>query len=101
LTRCGGFVEGARIAALAQAAGASFVPPGWHTGITAAVGRHFQAATAACPLFEHLSPRMSPSVLRRHLAGPDPTIVDGTMALPAGPGLGIELDEDVVERFRT
>jgi L-alanine-DL-glutamate epimerase-like enolase superfamily enzyme len=101
LTRCGGFVEGARIAALAQAAGASFVPHGWHTGITAAVGRHFQAATAACPWFEHLSPRLWPSVLRRHLVTPEPTVVDGTVALPDAPGLGVELDEDVVRRFRT
>jgi len=25
---------------------------------------------------------------------------DGYMALPSGPGLGIELDDDVVERYR-
>jgi L-alanine-DL-glutamate epimerase-like enolase superfamily enzyme len=100
LTRCGGFVEGARIAALAESAGASFVPHGWHTGITAAVGRHFQAATTACPWFEHLSPRLWPSVLRRDLVGPEPTVVDGTVALPDRPGLGIELDEDVVRRYR-
>jgi muconate cycloisomerase len=29
-----------------------------------------------------------------------PTIAEGTVSLPAGPGLGIEVDEAAVERFR-
>ena len=29
-----------------------------------------------------------------------PQIVDGEMALPTGAGLGVELNEEVVERYR-
>ena len=34
------------------------------------------------------------------VAGTPPAIGDGTVALPTGPGLGIEVDEAAVERFR-
>ncbi len=27
-------------------------------------------------------------------------VVDGQVAVPEGPGLGIDLDEDVIERYR-
>ena len=35
------------------------------------------------------------------LTGPEPEIRDGRIALPAAPGLGIEVDEAVVERYRS
>jgi L-alanine-DL-glutamate epimerase-like enolase superfamily enzyme len=34
------------------------------------------------------------------LVHPEPEIRDGRMDLPTGPGLGIELDEDAVARYR-
>ena len=76
------------------------VPHGWKTGITAAAGRHFQAATADSPDFEFLSPLLWDSPIRTRLVHPEPTIEDGRMPLPVGPGLGIELDLDAVEHFR-
>ena len=45
-------------------------------------------------------PALFPSRLRAELTGPEPEIVDGTIALPAAPGLGIELDPEAVERYR-
>jgi L-alanine-DL-glutamate epimerase-like enolase superfamily enzyme len=39
--------------------------------------------------------------LRRELVTPEPELVDGTLALPQAPGLGIELNEALVERLRT
>jgi L-alanine-DL-glutamate epimerase-like enolase superfamily enzyme len=39
--------------------------------------------------------------LRRELVGPEPEVTDGTMALPEAPGLGIELNEELVQRLRT
>ena len=52
ITRAGGLTEIRRIAELCELHGAQVIPHGWKTGITAAAGRHFQAACPAAPLFE-------------------------------------------------
>jgi L-alanine-DL-glutamate epimerase-like enolase superfamily enzyme len=101
INRCGGFTEIMRIADLASHYSAVVVPHGWKTGITAAAGRHFQAAVPNCPYFEFLSPQLWDSPIRTDLVHPEPEIRDGRMELPEAPGLGVELDEEVVERYRT
>lgn len=98
--RGGGLTEIRRIADMCELAGAEVVPHGWKTGITSAVGRHFQAACPAAPVFEYVSPKVFDSPLRRELVSPEPAVVDGFMELPTGPGLGIELNEELVERWR-
>ena len=100
ITRSGGLSEMRRIADMADMHGVDVIPHGWKTGITAAAGRHFQAACPASPLFEYVSPKVFDSVLRRELTSPEPELKEGTMALPQGPGLGIELNEDLVARLR-
>ena len=40
------------------------------------------------------------SPLNTSLVLPTPELVDGYVAVPSAPGLGIELDWDVVERYR-
>jgi L-alanine-DL-glutamate epimerase-like enolase superfamily enzyme len=52
-------------------------------------------------MFELVSPQLWSSPLRRELTVPEPELRDGTLALPSGPGLGIELDAAAVERYRT
>ena len=99
--RSGGLTELRRIADLAELEGALVVPHGWKTGITAAAGRHFQVATANAPFYEHLHPDLFESPLRRELAGPEPEIRDGAIVVGREPGLGVELDEDAVARYRT
>ena len=98
--RGGGLTEIRRIADLCELMGAEVVPHGWKTGITSAAGRHFQAACPAAPLFEYVSPLVFDSPLRRELVSPEPVVKDGFMELPAGPGLGIELNEELVSRWR-
>jgi L-rhamnonate dehydratase len=100
VTRSGGLTEARRIADIAQRYGASVVPHGYKTGITVAASSHLQAASANCPFFEYLSPSTAKSVLRTSLVGPEPEVRDGVMPLPTAPGLGFEVDEDVVERYR-
>jgi L-alanine-DL-glutamate epimerase-like enolase superfamily enzyme len=100
ITRGGGLTEIRRIADMCELHGAEVIPHGWKTGITSAVGRHFQAACPAAPVFEYDSPLVFDSPLRRELVWPEPQVVDGTMELPEGPGLGIELNEDLVARWR-
>ena len=100
VNRCGGLTELSHIAALADLNGVLVVPHCWKTGITAAAARHFQAATANVPYVETLSPELFDSPLRRDLAGPEPEVVDGLVALPTAPGLGIELDDEALAAYR-
>ncbi len=100
INRCGGLTEIRRISELAAYASASVIPHGWKTGITAAAGRHFHAATVNSPTFEFLSPLLWDSPIRGELVHPEPSVRDGRMELPTGAGLGIELDEDAVARYR-
>jgi L-rhamnonate dehydratase len=98
--RCGGLTELRRIAELAAWAGAVVVPHAWKTGITVAAAAHFHAATANAPFIELLSPALFDSPLRAELTRPEPELEDGTLPLPATPGLGIELVEEAVARYR-
>ena len=100
VNRCGGLTELRRIAELASHHGAEVVPHGWKTGITAAAQRHFQAATPCCPMIETVHPELFESTLRSSLTGPEAVIVDGLLPLPDQPGLGVAVDETVVDRYR-
>jgi D-galactarolactone cycloisomerase len=65
---------------------------------------HLCAAIPNCPYVEvfHDLPGFSSDVFQWYLAEPvklDPA--DGTMAVPQGPGLGVELDEEKMRRYAT
>jgi len=98
INRCGGLSEIRRIAELSEIYGVQVIPHGWKSGITAACGRHFQASTLNADVFEFLSPDLYDSPLRQTLVSPEPTIANGRMDLPAAPGLGVELNQEVVEK---
>lgn len=99
ISRAGGFTELRRIADMAELHGAEVVTLAWHTGITAAAARHFQASCANAPVIEYFPPDLFESPLRRHLVSPEPQMVNGAMALPDRPGLGVELDEEIVRKY--
>jgi L-alanine-DL-glutamate epimerase-like enolase superfamily enzyme len=100
INRAGGLSELRRIAELAALHGVLAIPHCWKTGITAAAARHYQAATPNAPYIEHLHPDLFASPLRRELVSPEPAVVDGHIALPTEPGLGVELVQEAVERYR-
>ena len=99
ITRAGGFTEMRRIADMAELAGVEVVPLAWHTGITAAAALNFQAITTNVPFIEYFPPYLFDSPVRRHLVSPEPVVEDGHIALPDAPGLGIELNEEVVAKY--
>ena len=101
INRCGGLSEIRRITELAEMYGVQVIPHGWKTGITAACGRHFQASTLNAEFFEFLSPHLYDSPLRQSLVSPEPTIDNGQMDLPSAPGLGVELNEEMVAKGKT
>jgi L-rhamnonate dehydratase len=100
VNRCGGLTELRRIAELASHHGAEVVPHGWTTGITVAAQRHFQAATPCCPMIETFHPDLFESTLRSTLTGPEAVVIGGLLPLPHLPGLGVAVDEAVVDRYR-
>lgn len=101
LARAGGFIGLKRIAQLAELHGATVIPHCWRTGINAAAARHLHAALPNVPMIEFLDPGFSRSELRSSLASPEPKLVDGRFSLPTSPGLGVRLNDDIIDRHRT
>lgn len=97
LGRCGGFTVARQIAALAGERHVEVVPHCFSTGLLVAASLHF-ACTLDRPTLSEYSVADSP------LAGgllSDPFVLDsGELAVPTGPGLGVELDEELVAKLR-
>jgi len=97
LGRCGGFTVAGQIAQLQRAGAVEIVPHCFSTGVLVAASLHF-AATLDRPTWSEYSVADSPLVAGI-LASPF-ELRDGALAVPTAPGLGIELDEDMVDRMR-
>jgi len=98
LGRVGGITEALRCARMAQERGLYCVPHAWKTGLTAAATRHFGVAVSNCPYTELFHQDLFPSFLRSHLARPEIPLRDGQWTLPAEPGIGVEMDEEIVRQ---
>ena len=104
LALCGGFSEALRIAALCQAFEVPLVPHVWGTGINFCAALQFAAILPpsrapgfSYPLFEY---DYSHNPLRDAF-GTFAVSSDGTVPIPPGPGLGIDVDVARFERFVT
>jgi L-rhamnonate dehydratase len=97
LARCGGFTVGRGIRQLSAERGVEAVPHCFSTGVLVAASLHF-AASLERPTWSEYSVADSPFV-SGVLAEPF-ALVDGTLAVPTGPGLGIELDEDLLQAMK-
>jgi L-rhamnonate dehydratase len=95
--RVGGLTEALRCARRAHEHGLLCIPHAWKTGLTAAATRQFGFVVPNCPYVEHFHPELFPSVLRSRLARPEFHLQDGAWGLPTDAGLGVELDEGVVD----
>jgi len=105
LTLCGGFWQGRKIAELAYANHLRVSPHVWGGAIGLAAGVHFLASLPAYPHSDNipkpalLEYDLGANPLRTELLTRPITVEDGFVAVPAGPGLGIEVDEDALQRF--
>jgi L-alanine-DL-glutamate epimerase-like enolase superfamily enzyme len=97
--RVGGLTEARRVCELAAERRRRVVPHGWKTGITVAATAHLAAVTGHMPFFEYLPQQVAESALRRELVTDELELVDGKLALPQRPGLGVELNDAALERF--
>jgi L-alanine-DL-glutamate epimerase-like enolase superfamily enzyme len=98
VTRVGGISEMLKIARIADERGAKTVPHAWKSGIIKAASLHVNAVLSEA-LFQEYCVADTP-IARDLVVQKLPIEPDGYVAVPDGPGLGIELDWDVVERLR-
>jgi L-rhamnonate dehydratase len=98
VTRCGGLSEALKIAKLADERGVECVPHAWKSGVIKAASLHMNAVLPKA-LFQEYCVADTPincSLTRQKL----PLDGDGMVAVPIGPGLGVDLDPEIVERYR-
>ncbi len=98
VTRCGGITEFLRIGELARAHGVETVPHAWKSGIIKAASLHVNAVLPDGILQEYCvaDTPINQTLVKERM----PLDADGYVAVPTGPGLGIELDDEVLERYR-
>jgi L-alanine-DL-glutamate epimerase-like enolase superfamily enzyme len=93
---CGGITEAMRIAALASSFNLRLAPHLWAGAPCFFAGLHVIAAAPAGFMVE-FSLGANPMIHDLSLA---PVVVeDGTIAVPDGPGLGLEMNTDMITRF--
>jgi D-galactarolactone cycloisomerase len=102
----GGITEVKKIIAMAQTFGVDFVPHSWGTGIALSA-----ALQVLCNLDVTPGRLIEPNVLmefdctknglRDNLVTPMIKAENGMVQVPSGPGLGIEVNEDVIDHYNT
>ncbi|OGB92901.1 MAG: hypothetical protein A3H39_17635 [candidate division NC10 bacterium RIFCSPLOWO2_02_FULL_66_22] len=105
----GGLTECKRIAALARAFGIQYSPHVWGSVVGLAASLHLLASLPPCPPTGNpwayyqepvLEFDWNPSPLRDELSTLPIEFREGRVWVPQGPGLGIEIDQDVLGRYR-
>jgi len=102
VARAGGISETRDIATLAQAFHVGYAPHvGWSGAVCVAASLQLAAAMPAFVSFECMfiaNPLRDALATQRVGAAQD--LVDGRLTVPQGPGLGIDIDWDAVQRYR-
>jgi L-alanine-DL-glutamate epimerase-like enolase superfamily enzyme len=99
--RVGGIGEAKIVCDMAKKRGRTIVPHCWKTGISISATAHLAFVTNHCAFIEYLPPQLCHERLRRELAQEELVFrPDGTIPLPTKPGLGVEVDWDVVKRYK-
>jgi len=97
ITRCGGITEALKIYELSKKYKTKLVPHGFSTGVLIAATTHFLAACEDTDLIEY---SQSTSPLFQDLVKNKIAFVDGYVNVPNTAGLGVELDEEVIKKYR-
>jgi len=98
LTRCGGLTVAKQVADMAARANIDLVPHSWLTDLLNAYSLHL---IATLPRARFLEFNVSQSALTRGVCGGAFKLEpDGTVKLPDGPGIGVDVDEDFINAHR-
>ncbi|MDH3771486.1 MAG: mandelate racemase/muconate lactonizing enzyme family protein, partial [Nitrospirota bacterium] len=95
LTRCG-LTQAMKIAALAEARGRPVINHNFTTDINVAASLHFLASVPNAFIMEYC---VEPSEISRALAKDPIPITDGHAHVPEEPGLGVEPDPAIIEKY--
>jgi len=82
---------------IAASAGCEVCPHAWMSDLLTAASLHFNAVLPEA-LFQEYN--VSDDPLSQSLCKTRLRMEDGMLAVPQGPGLGVEVDPDVVNRYR-
>jgi L-rhamnonate dehydratase len=96
VSRCGGLTEAKKIAILAADQNILCVPHAFKTGVLVAASIHLIAAIPNAPFLEF---SVTDSAIRKELLIDPFTQKDGFVEVPQKPGLGIELNLDVIKKY--
>jgi len=97
LSRCGGLTVARQVADLALRREIDCAPHAWLTDLLATASLHLNAYLMNSLYLEY---NVSASPALKELCGNRIQMVDGCVPVPDGPGLGVEVNEEVVARFR-
>lgn len=95
-TKVGGLTEALHIAWMAYQHNVLTVPHGWNTAVGVAADMHL---VAALPVGKWIEFHQPSAVIDDLVTEPFAMDEDGMLAVPKGPGLGIQLDRDGIERL--
>ena len=98
--RVGGITEAKRVADYAVTRNRLIIPHCWKSGIGIAAAVHLAAASPNVPYIEFLPSELSESPIRRELLRTEFKLNRGIITLPSEPGLGIELNEGALEKYK-
>jgi galactonate dehydratase len=94
LTMCGGIAETRKIAAWAESYYVLVAPHNVGGPVSTAAALHLAACTPNFKVLEHFNDFTDDYV--KAAAPGNPEVVDGYFSLPEAPGLGVNIDEDVI-----
>ena len=99
--RVGGLIEAKAVCDMAAERGLVIVPHCWKTGVSISATAHMAFTTPHCAFIEYLPPELCVETLRKELVAEEElTLVDGTIARPTKPGLGVELNQAAVDAYK-
>lgn len=97
LSRCGGLTVGKQVADLATRRQIECVPHAWLTDILKAASLHLNAYLMESRYLEY---NVSSASLLNTLCKEPVRMKDGYIPVPQGPGLGVEPDEEIINKYR-
>ena len=97
VTRCGGITETMRIAEYAGAKRINIIPHAWSSDICIAAALQVIASISNNNLMEFC---VWDTPIRREMIRNRLEVVDGLIKIPDGPGLGIDVNDEAIEKYR-
>lgn len=94
ITQTGGFLETKKIAAMGDMCYMTVAPHNVGGPVSTATALHFAACTTNFKIQEHFNDFSEAWVKEAAIGCPE--VIDGYFSLPNGPGLGMELNEDLI-----